>query len=285
MLRLVGRRKGQRLLGAAGTDQVLLGISLPSDSVIHGISFRGGVLPSAATAELASDVVTQYALEAWMLPIDDPDAPADFDDVWDTLVPKDSDVQTLDLDAETVDTTIFYEPGEMDWQEIFEVGIRPQRLWHHHKTLTMNNTMGIRFVDSQTPFSPKWQLGDEFGFSRKSPIRVMQPSVMLIGAGVPAGDDTTSTVEAPLAENEWPRVKYLGDTLILALQEVLGLTESGAETPWEEAADLLQRHLDPDVMEETAGFWDASLIKVYGELVVDHSVVGTLAINKVDDGR
>lgn len=285
MLKLIGRRKAENVLDTPGADSVLMGISLPSDTVINSISLRGGVVPDVAGVELASNVVTMYALEAWILPIDDPDATANFNDVWDSLVPKDTDVQTLDLDAEEVDTQIFYEPGEVDWNAVFDVGIRPYRLWHHHRTLSINNTMGMKFVDSQTPFEPKWQPGDEFSFRRKRPIRISQPSVLLIGAGVPASDDTTSTGESPLAENEWPRVKYLGDTLILALQEVLGLTETGAETPWEEAADVLQRHLDPDVFEADAGFFDAAAIRMYAEMVVDHSVVGTLSLRSVDTGR
>lgn len=285
MLRLIGRREAEVAVTASGADFSLMGISLPSDTVVNGISFRGGLLPNNPGVELASSVVTRYALEAWVLPIDDPDATADFDDVWDTLVPKDTDTQTLDLDAETADVQIFYEPGEVDWQAVFDVGIRPFRVWHHHKTLSINNTRGMKFVDSQTPFEPKWQPGDEFGFRRTKPFRVSQPSVLIVGCGVPASDDTTVTKEAPLAENEWPRVKYLGDTLILALHEVLGLTESGAETPWEEAADLLQRHLDPDVGEIDGGFYLAIDARIYGEMVVDHSVTGTLNIGTVDTGR
>lgn len=285
MLRLVGRRKAEVSPATAGIDSVLMGISLPSDSVIHGISFEGGCTVDQPSTELATNVVSSYALEAWVLPIDDPDATADFDDVWDTLVPKDTDVQTLDLDAETPDTQIFYEPGEVDWQDVFDVGIRPHRLWHHHKTISVMNTLGVKFVDSQTPFEPKWQPGDMYSFHRREPIRISQPSVMLIGCGVPAGDDTTNVVELPLGEDEWPRVKYLGDTLVLALQSVLGLVESGAETPWDEAADLLQRHLDPDVMELDASFYLATIMRFFGEMVVDHSVVGELAITSVDTGR
>lgn len=272
-------------MATAGVDFVLMGISLPSDTVVNSINFHGGVVPAASAVELTPNQVTRYALEMWVLPIDDPDASADFDDVWDTLVPKDTDVQTLDLDAETADVQIFYEPGEVDWQSVFDVGIRPRRLWHHHKTLSINNTMGIRFVDSQTPFESKWQPGDQFSFRHSKPFRVTQPSVLLIGCGVPASDDTDTTIESPLAENEWPRVKYLGDTLILALHEVLGLTEATAETPWEEAADLLQRHLDPDVTETDGQFFAAAALRTYGEMVVDHSVVGTLSLQTVSTGR
>lgn len=284
MLRLIGRRKAQRSLGATG-DVALMAISLPSDSRIHSIRFRGGLLPNLEGQELPADEVTTYALEAWMLPIDDPDAAADIDDVWDTLVPKDTDVQTLDLDAETADSSVFYEPGETDWSAVFDVGIRPHRLWHHHRDISINNTLGIKFIDSQTPFEPKWQPGAEFSFTRNKPLFISQPSILVIGIGLPAGDDTVSVVELPLQENEWPRVKYLGDVMLLALQEVLGLTEATAETPFEEAADLIQRHLDPDVMEETGGFFTATAVKMYGEMTVDHSVVGSMDMQTVTTGR
>ncbi len=284
MLRLIGRRKSQRII-AANSDQVLLGISLPSDSVIHDIRVRGSIMGPANGSEVNPLEVHGYALEAWILPIDDPDATADFDDIWDTLVPKDSDVQTLDLDAQTADVNPFYEPGETDWQALFDVGLRPQRLWHMKRFVTINNTEGIVFVDSQTPFAPKWQIGGSFRWHDPKRYRVRQPSVLLVGFGSPSHDDTTATVEAPLAENEWPRVKYLGDTLKMALMDVLGLTESTAETPWEEAADLLQRHLDPDVMEQTSGFFASAGYNVVTEMTVDHSVVGELGIGTVTTGR
>ena len=284
MLRLIGRRKAQRLV-SNGTDEVLLGISLPSDTVIHDIRLRGQVLPDTNNRELNPIEVLTYAMEAWILPIDDPDATADFDDVWDTLVPKDSDVQTLDLDAETPDTNVFYEPGEADWQALFDLGLRPQRLFHTHKDLTINNTKGMRWIDSQSPFEPKWQAGDFFSWRDPKRYRVRNPSVLLIGFGIPANDDTVSVMEAPLAENEWGRVKYLGDTLKFAMMSVLGIVEPGAETPFEEAADLLQRHLDPDVMEETGGFFSQQILNTLTELTVDHSVPGELGIGSVTTGR
>lgn len=283
-LRLTARRQAQRLM-AVGNDEVLLGISLPSDTVINSIKFSGGILPNVQGQELDSDVVAQYALEAWVLPIFDPDAGVNFDTVWDTLVPKDSDVQTLDLDTGTTDTAPFWEPGETNLQAIFDLGIRPRRLWHHKKTLTVNNTMGLRFPDSQTPFEAKWQIGDEFSFNLRKPLRVTQPSVFLIGVGMPSNERTQTTVELPLSENEWGRVKYLGDVLIMALHEVLGITEAGAESPWEDAADIMDKHLEPDVMEETAGFWGGDSAHFYGLLEVVHTVVGTLAIQSIDDGR
>ena len=264
---------------------MLVGISLPSDTVIHDIRMKGQMFPNANALEINANSILPWAWEAWILPIDDPDATADFDDVWDTMVPKDSDVQTLDLDAQTADTSVFYEPGEADWKALFDVGLRPQRLKHFHGDLTINNTKGIVFVDSQSPFTPKWQPGGTFEWHDPKRYRVRQPSVLLIGVGIPATDDTISVVEAPLAETEWPRVKYLGDTLKLALMDVLGMTEAGAESPFEEAADLLQRHLDPDVYEGDSGTFAAQTVNFLMEMTVDHSVVGELGIGTVSTGR
>lgn len=264
---------------------VLFGMSLPSESVIHEISMRGQIMPPTDAVELAALVTNPYAYEVWILPIDDTDAVANFDDVWDTLVPKDSDVQALELDEQTADTDVFYEPGETDWKELFDVGLSPQRLKHFHKDLTINNTRGLRFVDSQTPFEPKWQPGDFWQFHSKKSYFVKQPSVLLIGFGIPAGDDTTTDEELPLGQNEWPRVKYLGDTMKMALMDVLGLIETGAETPWEEATDLVQRHLDPDVLENTANFFGSGSLIVFGEMTVRHSVVGELGIVSIPNTR
>lgn len=267
------------------TDTVIFGVSLPSDSVIHDIKVNVEFLSALANTELSSRTVQPWAVEAWILPIDDPDATADFDDVWDTLVPKDTDVQTLDLDAETADTSVFYEPGEVDWQKVFDLGIRPEMLWHRHGDMSINNTEGLRFVDSQTPFEPKWQPGMNLKWRDKKRYRVRQPSVLLVAGGVPALDDLTTTVEAPLAENEWGRVKYMGDTIKMAMMDVLGIIEAGAETPWEDATDLLQRHLEPDILEETSSFYGSSGFLVHGDMIVDHSVVGELGIRSVSTGR
>lgn len=284
MLRLWARRKSQ-VVAASQTDTVLFGVSLPSDSVIHDIKIKMEILSANAAQEVDSISVFPWAMEAWILPIDDPDATADFDDIWDTMVPKDTDVQTMDLDQETAVVSVFYEPGEVDWKKVFDVGIRPQMLMHRHGDLSINNTEGIVFIDSQTPFEPKWQPGLNLRWRDPKRYRIKEPSVMLIGVGIPTYDDQTTTVEAPLAENEWGRVKYMGDTVKMAMMDVLGLIETGAETPWEDATDLLQRHLEPDILEVTSGFYGSSTLTFHGELIVDHSVVGELGVSSISTGR
>lgn len=284
MLRLIGRRRGETS-PVGGTDDIVVGISLPSETVIHDIRFRGECVPDGSGAELNSNVVMTYALEAWILPVDDPDSAPTYNSLWDILVPKDSDVQVLDLDEAGADTPVFYEPGETDWQALFNVGRRPKRLWHHHADISMNTTRGLRWIDPVTPFEPKWQPGAVYRFHDRRRYVVDQPSVLVFGAGIPSHDDTVVADEAALAENEWPRVKYMGDTMKMALMDVLGLTEAGATVPWAEATDLLQKHLDPDTFETDAAFWTSAGLRFTGELTLDHSVVGDLTVGTISTGR
>ncbi len=286
MLRLMARRQGQ-VSPAGGADQVITGISLPSDTVIHDIRGNFHCLPNTVGVELSSVVAIMYAFECWLLPvIAEFDAtPQDFDTIWDNLVPKDSDTQVLDLDVESADASNFYEPGEAEFSEIFDVGLQPEFIGGRYQMLSMANTKGIVFVDSNTPFEPKWQPADMFSVHYTKRRRVSQPSVLLMAFGAVGMDDTTSTIESTFAESGWGQVKYFGDMLKRAMMDVLGLTEAGSETPWEEATDLLQAHLDPDVFEADANAWTAADMRYFGRMTVDHSVVGELGLVSVSDRR
>ncbi len=127
MLRMFARRMSQ-VTTVAAADQVLFGVSLPSDSVVHDI--RAKVHLIGNSPGVAWGLAHMYAIEGWILPVLDPDVGDDYDDIWDALVPKDTDVQTLDLDTAALDTSGFYEPGEADWSSLFDVGLRPERLYH-----------------------------------------------------------------------------------------------------------------------------------------------------------
>lgn len=284
MLRMWARRKSQ-IIAATAADTMMFGMSLPGDTVIHDIKFNIEFLGANSSQELESIKAVGWAVETWIVPIDDPDQTADFNDTWDTMVPKDTDVQTMDLDTQGANTDVMYEPGEAEWQKVFDVGFRPEMLMHQHGTITINNTTGIVFIDSQTPFEPKWQPGGEMKYHTSKRHRVTQPSALLVAVGIPAFDDTVTVVESPLVEDEWGRVKYMADTVKMAMMDVIGLIETGAETPWEDATDLLQKHLEPDVFEQTSDFFSGTALVCQGEMIVDHSVVGELAIKSISTGR
>lgn len=273
MFRMWAKRISQLGIGP-GTDRVLWGVSLPSDTVIHDITARVQ-LATGGLINGTTDILA-YAAEAWILPVLDPDAGATFDAIFDALVPKDTDVQTIDLDTVAADATPFYEPGEADWSKALDIGLIPEKLWHRHRFLTSASPMSVVFKDTETPFDPQWIARDNFTMHIGRRLRVRQPSVLVMAFASPSMDDTTTTVPTALLEDEWGRVKYAEEMLKQAHMDLIGLTEGGAETPWEEATDLLQRHLMPDMFEPSADVFDAATYQVVTEAVIDHSVVGEL---------
>ncbi len=280
--RMFSRKRFKGAIGAA-TDVVIGGISLPSDCVLNGVRLDVSLWGKTL---LTMDEVVMYACEGWIIPVPNPEDAATFDLLWDSLVPKDTDVQTMDLVTDTVDSTPFFEPGEPDWSQLLDVGLRPERIYSRSRLLTPANGGSILTVqDSVTPFLPSWVPGDSFRINVKKGHRVRQPSVAVFAVASPALDDTTPTLQPSLAENEWHRVKYIDHVLEYAMSQLFGLTEAGAETPWIDAADLLQKYLEPNPYEGSAGDFAAQAYEIAVDSIYDVSVPGTMAKSNITTGR
>ena len=282
MDRMIARRRQQISIGAGG-DGVMFGISLPSDTVVHDINAKVHILSQSETVTALKAVM--YGVEGWILPIHDPDAAAEYNTVWDTLVPKDTDVQTMDLDTGAADATPFFEPGETDWTMLFDVGLRPEKIYSRYRMLTMTNGSVFSYQDNQSPFAVNWFPGEGFTIRIKRRLRVRQPSLLVFGLASPSMDDKTNSLPTVLAEAKWAQVKYIGEVLERAYLHVLGLTEAGAETPWEEATALLQEHLEPDMHEGGTGAFEAVTWRSFIDAKVDHSVPGRLGKATITTGR
>ncbi len=279
-IRMFARRMQKRSI-TAGTDGVFLGISLPSDAVVHDINILAHIL-SATTFGIRE--IGMYAIEGWILPVLDPDAATTFQVLWDNLVPKDTDVETMDLDTAATDATPFFEPGEPDFSDLMEVGLRPERIYSSQRLMSFANA-AMRFQDNQTSFSVLWHAASVERIRIKKRFRVTQPSVLLFALASPSLDDTVTTEPAAASEAEWGQTKYIGHVLERALLHLLGITEAGAETPWEEATALLKKHLEPDVFEQTAADMLGVAWDVTARGIVDHSVEGRLGQTSISTGR
>lgn len=279
-VRMFARDRGQ-ILASSGGDQIITGIALPQDTVLNDVKVKVNLINQGT---LTTDQAAFFGVEAYILPVLDPDAGVTFETLWDTLVPKDIDTQTIDLDTGATDTTPFFEPGEVDWTQLLDVGLRPRKVYSRYRMSTVHNAV-FAYKDSESPFEKRYQGGDQFTIRIKRPMRVRQPSAFVVGLASPSMDDTTTSLRSVLAENEWPRIKYAGTTLEHAMIDLLGLVEAGAETPWEDATDLLQKYLEPDVYEETAGRFSGVNWLAFYDSMFDLSVVGRLGVRAVSTGR
>lgn len=277
MLRMFARRRSQ-IVVPTSTDRAMFGLSLPSDTVINRIRADVHVM---GTSTEAFTLAHWYGVEGWILPILDPEDASSIDVLWNQLVPKDTDVQTLDLDTGTQDTAPFFEPGEADWSQLLDVGLRPQRIYQRLRMMTYANSQKPHTVADAATYIP----ADVFRIELNRRVVVRQPSILIFAFASPTGDDTTATVPTALTEIQWSQVKYFEHVLERAQMDLLGLTETGAESPWEEATDLIQTHLEPDVFEETAGFWNNKTYNVATDAIIDHSVVGRMGKMTISTGR
>ncbi len=140
--------------------------------------------------------------------------------------------------------------------------------------------------DTETPFLEHWFPGSVERVDFRRQVRVTSPSLAVFAVAVPDTLQTSATqAVAAFTENEWGRIKYIDTVLEMAMLDLLGLTESGAETPWEEASALLREYLDPSVLETNAGAMVGASWNAVGELVFDVVVPGTMPTKVLTGGR
>ncbi len=266
MIRMFPRRRSQ--IGvAAGVDQVLFGLALPSESRLNGMTAEVHVVGQDVEPWQEAHF---YGIEGYILPVLDPDSGAGLNLVWDTLVPKDTDNDTIDLDTGGTDTDSMFEPGESSMEEVFDVGLKPERIYNRQ---VMNSWATAKFRQEDTSVL-EWAVADVHKIKITKNYAVSEPSVVIFGIGNADLLDTTVSAPTILAENEWPRVKYIETVLDQALMKFLGLIEAGAETPWEEAAALLRKFLEPDVYEENGGAFGSGTLRCFSNVTFDVSVQG-----------
>ncbi len=275
-IRMFPRRRSQ-LKVLAGEDAVLFGISLPSECRLNGLTAQVHVVSEAVQGV---GVAQMYGIQGYILPVLDPDSGASFDGIWDALVPKDDDTDTIDLDTGTSDSQSFFEPGESAMAEVMDVGLQPEKLYAKQFLKTFANS---NFKQEDTSVL-EWVLSDVINIRIRKNYFVKQPSVVVFALGNADLLDTVATTRVMLAENEWARVKYIEVVLHQALMQHFGLTEAGAETPWVEAAQLLRKYLEPDVHEETPGAFGAQTLTAFVNVTFDVSVPGEMGKMQLGTG-
>ncbi len=282
MTRIFSRRRGEIKL-LLGTDRVLTGMSLPIGTIINNI--RGEITLLGTPAALHRLDIVAYAMELWLIPVGDPDAGTAMNTTVDGRVPKDSDSLVMDLDIGATDATPFWEPGEVAWSQVFDVGYTPEMLYHRDEFLTYASGAVHKFQDGVTPFANEWMAGLKFNYGVKRRLRVTQPSILVAIVASPNLDETDPTEPTQMAETEWPRIQYIESMLEQSLIHLLGLTETGAETPWIEAPASILAHVEPDMFEEDAGAFVAQEYRAFGEMIVDHTVEGKMGGITITGGR
>ncbi len=271
------------LIGGTASNVVLAGMWIPAKSTITRV--RGYVVYESQTI-LTPQTVFMGSLEGYILPVTDPDSVGDMDALWNAQVPKDSTAEVLDLDAGSADSSPFWEPGAQRWEHVFDVGAQPTRVHASHFLCGIGHNSIVANRDPDTPFAYEFLGGKMVTVNLRGGFYVDRPSLLVFASGSPATTATSITqAKEAIQENEWGQLQFIDHVMERAMLDLLGIKETGAETPWEEATNLLKKHLDPLVLEPLAGTFEAVAWMTYGEFDFDVSVQGTMPSRSVDLGR
>lgn len=273
-MRLFGRRYSMISVGS-GSDDVLVGYPLPQGGQLNNVHLEIHAL--AGEGVLASSAVL-YGVSGFVIQVPDPETAILFDTIWDNFVPKDvaESSGAFDLDTDAADATAEFEMGEPDITAIFDmVPNQPLEIFRRRRILTV--ARGMLAYETVDAGADLWTPGEFFSTRIRRNVRVASPSVILIGFSSPLLDVTTNTRESTPSENQWAWLQYLEMGLEQAFIHLMGLVESGAETPWEEAGAFVASLLERAAVEDTAGSFTPRAWTVYTSATFDVTVPGSMS--------
>lgn len=250
----------------------MFGIDLPSGSRVNNI--RAKVHVNGAGV-LGNTVALMYAVSGYVLPQLNPGVNEAFQTTWDTTVPMDDDTDTIDLDSTDAEAGSSFEPGEMAMENVYNIGIQPEKIYERQKMLSFANAS----MRQESASVLEWALADFFRINIKRNYFLEEPASVVFGFSNPDFLDTSSTSNnasgmATLLEDEYARIKYIDIILEQALMQFFGITEAGATVTWADAAELLRTFMEPTVYEKTAGAWASVAMTVHADVFFDVSVQG-----------
>lgn len=258
----------------SGLDVVVAGIWVPANSIVRG--FVGSITFEAAV-ERGLNEIAMGSVAAYLMPVIDPDTSGTMAAVWDQQVPKDTSTDVLDFDKAAANAATFWEPGATTWEHVFDVGLAPTRMFQRKFMSSMGQNAIAVNRDPESSFDYEYIGGLTVPVSVQGPVRVTEPSLLAVAVGSPSTNLTSATTAiSSIAEEDWAQLQFIDEVMERALLHVLGLTELGAETPWEEATALLRRHLDPSVLEASGGIFQPTTWNISGVMGFDVDVQGRL---------
>lgn len=274
-MELVVRQITQKIV-AVNTDRVIAAAWLPANGKLVG----GTINVHCMSHDVDKSEGGMYGTNAFLLPVDDPDATITADVVWDRQVPKDIEEASGAFDLDTVGAvgSPEFAVGEIDVAGM--LGYGPQELGggKRRKMITFANSRAAYEGSTVDTYS----MVDSFTISLGATERVKHPSLVAVGFSSPTWDETQTMHTAP-AEDEWINLMFPGWTMKQALVELLGQTEAADDEPWATASAFLLGFLEPDAVLETTGALKARAWNVFCQATLVLDVPGEPSITLDSD--
>lgn len=263
---------------ANNTDQIITGVPIPADGVLKNVWLEIHGISAAISVFFAA----MYGITGYIVPVLDPDNVVPLDTLWDTQIPKDIELASgaYDLDVGATDSSPEMEWGEVNTETLFQAGVGPKQIFERKGLVTFTSAkLGFETGTPDT-FTPSFAIKTQL----KQVTRVSVPSVVMFGLSSPTMTDTTTSERSTPSEAQWSQYKYLEMTLEQALLDAIGLTEAGAETPYEEALAFLADIIERDALEDDAGSFAAVAWTTFTKATYQISVPGRFEASSISSG-
>lgn len=257
-------------LPVPGTDQVLIGIPVPSEGRVVQTSVQGHMVSNSSVSVL--DVVA-YGAHCLVVPLVSPNDGDPIDTIWDELVPKSNATLTFDLNEATADAEARWEPGQEIVGNLLDIQIvKPQVVFERRKFIT--------FADAQTGFeggSPDtFRPVDRFSLQNNESFYCPRESAVLYGVSAPDWVEAVTNLEllptgALTVTQEWAMLKYLDKIVEDMMWDMIGAITGGTQEIYTEATAFLENLLSDFGKVQVAEFsnmtWSATVVVTCGVVV------------------
>jgi len=264
MITMIERNSYTGLAVASGTDQVVASMPIPPGGVFMG--YRADV-QGIFGLPIDMDSACMFYVRAVIVPMGASrmDQAISVQTLWDQLVPKDVDLSgtagadEIDWDDGAV-ATPFQEPGQVNFSDLVELGDRPMDISRRNSgLLTFAGRGADPHLDTTRKFTPTGAV--RMGSNKK--VRVRQASYFLLAVGSPSWDETTSSAVNTIVDANWSALTYPDVMFDMMLPDILGLSETGAESPFIDMAGFAVDLVEPSIREEASGDFVTSLWDTY----------------------
>lgn len=278
-MRVYGHSTASRI-ATVGHDVVVAAMAIPGETRVNNVWLK---VDGTCRNDIALNAAMGYGCSAYIIGVPDPDGNPTPETLWDNLVPKDRDLSTggLDMDSVAQDTASEVEWGESSMSDLADMSLTPERLFRQADLVTYaRRPAGFHWVTAGgSTWSPTWNVRRHI----KKNYWVRVPSMLLVGVSNPNFDQDANFFQ-PSSAADWMQMKYLQRTLEKAFDQIAGLTEATAETPYIEAATLIEAWLS-QFDEAAPSDFSESNWDVHAQMTVDMSVRGDVGKFAVSTGE
>lgn len=255
-------------------DQVVAACPIPDEGTVNNVRGEVHVIGQEEHTVIRG---AMYGFDGFILPVHDPDQVDSYQTLWDEQVPKEAGdgAAGFDLDTQTAVTSSHFEPGVSDTEALIDVNNLTQ-VYSRRKLITFaSRPAGFEAIGSAGDVN-LYTPTDAFMVKTGRKYRVAVPSVLVFAFSNPALNTTQSTAGPIPTEDEWVFLKYIDMFLEDAWVDMMGRHEAGAESPYEDLHNFVNDLLEPTVVQETGGSFNAMAWYVFARFTFDMSVPGRL---------